>query len=311
MKRVTVETSPSLALIKYWGKSDIAQNLPATSSLAVTLDSLRTTTTVELSESDEVYINNSKAPIERFRPFFDNIRNATSSHSCFTAHSSVNFPIAAGLASSSSGLAALALGTTQLIDPAIPIETISSFARFGSASAARSVFGGFTVLKKDSLSSVPLHIEWSELRVIVAIVSSQTKPVPTRNAMELARTTSPFYKKWLEKSEEYFTEGLEAVKEKNLKKLGPLMRQSYLAMFSTMLTSTPPILYWMPESVALLQTCENLRNEGIEIWETMDAGPQVKMVCLESDLPSIQSYLHATHPEVEFLIAKPGGAPRL
>lgn len=310
MNAVTVETSPSLALIKYWGKSNTALNLPATSSLAVSLDTLRTKTTVSISEDDRIFINGKQAPIERFRSFFENFRKTTGSDQRFSAYSSTNFPVAAGLASSSSGFAALALGCARLINPEIPLETISSLARFGSASAARSLFGGFTILKKDAESSEPLNIDWPELRVIIGIVTNSSKEISSRAAMECTRETSPFYDSWLKKADELFSQSVPAVQKKELNTLGPLIRQSYLSMFSTMLTSTPSTLYWKPESVALLHSCEELRQEGISIWETMDAGPQVKMVCLEHDLDSALQRLRAAHPLVEFLVSKAGGAPK-
>lgn len=311
MKSLTVETSPSLALIKYWGKSDTIRNLPATSSLAVSLDSLRTRTTVSIAKEDQVYINEELAPAERFQTFFDNLRKVTGSTARFSAHSTANFPVAAGLASSSSGFAALALAGARLIDPDISQETVSALARFGSASAARSLFGGFTVLKRHHESSQPLSIEWPELRVIIGIVTAQSKPVSSRLAMERARETSPFYSCWLEEAESVFSRSLQAVQNHDLSTLGPLMRKSYLSMFSTMLTSTPPTFYWMPESTGLIRSCEELRNSGIEVWETMDAGPQVKMICMDKDLETTLKYLKSAHPRIEFLVSRVGGAPKV
>jgi diphosphomevalonate decarboxylase len=311
MDSITVTTSPSLALIKYWGKSDSVKNIPATSSLAITLDDLHTKTIVTEGEKDQVFINGKEASAERFAPFFNNLRSDTRSDMHFLAKSETNFPVAAGLASSSSGFAALAIGSALLIDPTISFKDVSAYARLGSASAARSVYGGFTVLRKDAEHADPLNFDWPELRVILAIVTEGEKPISSRKAMEFSRNTSPFYTDWLELSENLFMESLILLHEKNLKTLGPLIRHSYLSMFSTMLTSTPPTIYWKPESVALIQTCEALRRDGFDIWETMDAGPQVKMICLEDDLEKILERLNKAHPDVKFLTSKVGGAPRL
>lgn len=311
MNSVTVTTSPSLALIKYWGKSSPEQNLPATSSLAVTLDGLETTTTVNHSSADRVFVNQIEADIERYTPFFNHFRRSANTRDRFEARSKANFPVSAGLASSSSGFAALALGCSHLTDPAIPLKSISEFARIGSASAARSLYGGFTVLQKESPYAEPLNIEWPDLRIVIAIVSNEQKSTSSRKAMEISRTTSPYYSKWLEESDLLFTKGLEALSNRDLKMLGPIIQRSYLSMFSTMLTSRPPTLYWLPQSVSLIHFCEHMRRQGIEVWETMDAGPQVKMICLEHKLSEILELLREKFPEIALIVSKPGGSPKL
>ncbi len=309
MNSATATASPSLALIKYWGKSDTEKNLPATSSLAITLEGLETTTTVERSNSDQVFINRIEADPKRYASFFEHFRQSTNTNAFFLAHSTANFPISAGVASSSSGFAALAYGLALLTDPSTPLQKISEYARIGSASAARSIYGGFTILKKDGSHAQPLNIEWPELRIVIAIVSDKQKPVSSRKAMELSRTTSPFYSKWLEESESHFSQSVEAAAKKDLKKLGPLIRQSYLSMFSTMFTSSPPTFYWLPQSISLIRTCEELRQKGVEVWETMDAGPQVKMICLENDLKKLMKTLHEKFPRLTFIVSKPGELP--
>ncbi len=309
MNAATVTTSPSLALIKYWGKSDREKNLPATSSIAVTLDGLLTETTVARAQRDQVFINGVESPIDRFTAFFDHVRKTLKTDERFAVESEVNFPVAAGLASSSSGFAALALACGQLIDPSISKQTISEMARVGSASAARSVFGGFTILKKESAFAEPLNIDWPELHIIVAIVKPEAKSLSSRKAMELSRTTSPYYDAWLKQSDRLFDEAFIALKDKDLDALGPLMQQSYLAMFSTMLTSTPPTLYWEPETLKIIKTCESIRQEGLTVWETMDAGPQVKLACLKKDLNAVLIQIQEQHPDVKLLISRAGGEP--
>lgn len=311
MNAATVTTSPSLALIKYWGKSDTEKNLPATSSIAVTLDGLLTETTVARAQRDQVFINGTEIPIKRFTKFFDNVRYTLKTDEHFAVESEVNFPVAAGLASSSSGFAALALACSQLIDPTVSDQTVSEMARLGSASAARSIYGGFTVLRKETPYAEPLNIDWPELYIIVAIVNTNAKSQSSRKVMELSRTSSPFYETWLKHSDLLFDRALSALTDKDFDTLGPLMQQSYLAMFSTMLTSTPPTLYWEPETVKLLKTCEAFRNEGLPVWETMDAGPQVKLFCLEKDLNPLLIQIQERHPDVKLMISRAGGKPQL
>ncbi len=310
-KSLKIKTSPSLALIKYWGKQDTKTNTPATGSLAVSLEGLTTETTITLANEDAVFINGKAQPAERFAPFFHQVRKSLGTKHAFHADSHSNFPVAAGLASSSSGFAALAYGCAKLINPYCHENVISSLARLGSASAARAVFGGFTLLEQGSLNAEPLNIAWPDLRIIICIVQSGPKEVSSREAMERARHTSPYYSVWLEQSANRFPQALEALKKTNLSLLGPLIRESYLGMFATMLTSQPPVLYWQPDTMALLKTCEILRHEGYEVWETMDAGPQVKMFCLKDQLENILSGLKNRYPDIQLLVSKPGPAPTL
>lgn len=306
---LTVRAAPSLALIKYWGKSDALENLPATSSLAITLSGLHTETTVSFSnKQDSVRIDGREVSMERFAPFFQKVRAVFRSDARFHVESRSNFPASAGLASSSSGFAALALGCSKLIDPNAEILKVAELARLGSASASRALFEGFTILKKQSRHAEPLFPKsfWPELRVIVAIVKNEAKKISSRNAMELAKESSPLYQTWLQESDKLFESGLVALKNRDLEALGPLIRQSTLMMFSTMFTSSPPSIYWMPDTIALLHACEALRELGFSAWETMDAGPQVKIVALEKECPEILTLLQTQFPHLRFFVSQAG-----
>lgn len=314
LPRVAVRTRPSLALIKYWGKADTHENVPATSSLAVNLEGLFTDTHVCLSPLDDrMEINGAAVRMERFTPFFNKARQLLHTESHFHASSRSNFPTSAGLASSSSGFSALAYGCAHLAKKDASLELVSDLARFGSASAARPLFGGFTALKRGAAYAEPVHpaSHWPELRVIIAVVKSEPKKISSRQAMESARTTSPYYPAWIEKAEEMFLEGLKALKNKNLDALGPLIQQSYLMMFGTMLTSRAPVIYWEPQTVALIKMCERLREAGYSAWETMDAGPQVKILTLEPHSHALICRLKTAFPHLQFLLSKPGGGPEI
>lgn len=307
---VTVRAHPSLALIKYWGKSDVTLNLPATSSLAVGLEELYTDTTLSIAEKeDQVFVDSVLQPKERYAAFFDSARKLLKTSHHFRAESHSNFPAAAGLASSSSGFAALAYGCALLIDPQLALTDISNIARQGSASAARAIFGGFTSLEKEALHASPFldASHWPELRVLVAIVTAGTKSVSSREAMERTKRTSPLYSSWLKESDNIFSQALSATQNKDLNTLGTLMQKSYLQMFSTMFTCVPPIFYWQSESLALIKSCEQIRIEGISVWETMDAGPQVKILCLENDIEFLQQRLSQQFPQIRFISSKIGG----
>ena len=334
--------SPSLALLKYWGKFDSRRNLPATPSLAVSLGALRTTTRVEAAFSapgtgaDEVTVGGARQPPSRYASFFDAARRALRPDAGriraklrFKARSDNDFPTSSGLASSSSGFAALALaciraGEALLDSSGLPrtrrgaadgltTAEISAIARVGSASAARAVFGGFSLLPARGRAARPLFgaDHWPELRILVALVSLGEKPVSTREAMERSRATSPYYGSWVRASETELAGAIEALERRDLERLGEAARRSYLRMFGAMLACDPPLIYWLPNSLALIGECEAMRRQGIGVWETMDAGPQVKMLCLATDAPRVAARIRASGAASQIIESRVGGVPEL
>ncbi len=315
---------PSLALIKYWGKADSVENLPATPSLAVTLDGLKTETSVWISlntgsgnTADAVFIEGVLQEKKRFEPFFREFRRLLEKKkpdfSDFTikAESSSNFPASAGLASSSSGFAALACACSGAAGVELSRDVLSALARIGSASAARSLYGGFTSLAEGKRHAKQLFNEnwWPEFRIIILELEKKPKEISSREAMEQTRITSPYYNSWVKDSVVLMNEAETALGNRNLEILGPIIRKSYLRMFATMFAADPPVIYWKPISLGVIRLCEEMRAEGISVWETMDAGPQVKLFCTENETGKILSRLEAVFPDIRARVCTPGSAP--
>ncbi len=300
---------PSLALIKYWGKQSRESNTPATGSLAVTLSGLESRTTARFADADSVTVNDQLQPLERFTPFLKALRQRLDlTGRSFAVVSTNNFPTAAGLASSSSGFAALAGALAALSGRVVEPALISSLARLGSGSATRPVYGGFTVFDAGAEAAEPEQSEafWPEFRVVIAVVREGAKAVSSRVGMESSRQTSPYYREWVATSPAVLTAARSALASRDWAVLGPLIRQSYLRMFSTMFTAEPPLIYWQPESLALIQALDELRREGFQAWETMDAGPQVKIFCPADQAAPLASALDARVPGLRYLTAAPG-----
>ena len=310
-RTVLVRASPSLALVKYWGKRDDRRNLPATPSLAVTLGGVHTRTRVTLNQADRVFLEGQEQDPERFALFFDALRRRLRTEARFRVESRNSFPTAAGLASSSSGFAALAVGCARAAGGALSGRELSALARIGSASAARAVYGGFTLLPAGSRYARPLFPEqhWPELRIVIAVVSSQVKPLDSRRAMQATRSGSPYYRAWLASSSRLLPLALKALERRDLELLGSCARLSYSRMHASLLAAEPPQLYWLPATVALIRECASLRARGIGAWETIDAGPQVKILCLEADEPAVLRSLRELDPGLEALLCRPGPGP--
>ena len=312
---VSASASPSLALIKYWGKLAGGENLPATPSLAVTLDSLRTVTRITSSPDgapcDEIRVAGAVQPPERFTAFIDRFRARSGSTQRVTVTSESTFPTAAGLASSSSGFGALALGLDAFFRTGMTRRELSAVARTGSGSACRAVYGGFTVWRAGAEWAEELVApdHWPELRVLVVVISTDRKPISSRAAMARTVESSPIYPRWTDESQAIFERGVDALLRRDIEALGAAMRESYLFMFSTMFTARPPVIYWLPESIALVHEAERLRQDGIPVFETMDAGPQVKLVTTAGHVGAVLRRVGAVAPVAEVIVSAAGGAP--
>jgi len=307
---------PSLALIKYWGKQNKKHNIPATPSLAVTLEDLKTETTAFILKNaaeDRIIVNGKEQDINRYKTYLRILKKKAgfrNNPDCgIYAESISNFPPSAGLASSSSGFAALTAAVFAASEKDLSLKDISKVSRLGSASAARSVYGGFTVLRNGALSAEQLFGPdwWKDFRVIIMEVSKSEKKIPSREAMNIAAGTSPCYKSWLKNSRTLFKEAINALENKDIEQLGPLVRTSYLRMFSTMFSSAPPVIYWEPLSLEIIKKCSEWRESGLQAWETMDAGPQVKIFTIENQVSKICSRIKQDFPDINFRISKAGG----
>lgn len=279
----------NIALCKYWGKRDTSFNLPMNSSLSVSLDYLGTHTRVTPIDgsADEVWLNGQQLlPSARFSEkisaFIDLIRGDQPLH--FRIETRNNIPTAAGLASSASGFAAL----TRALDDALQLNLepahLSVLARLGSGSACRSLFDGFVEwrmgTREDGLDShgVPLEAEWPGLCIGLAKVDTGEKAVDSRSGMQRTVETAPLYQSWPRQAAADLERLHRAIEQRDFAALGQTAEQNALSMHATMIASWPPLLYWQPESVAAMQKVWQLRREGLEVYFTMDAGPNLKLL---------------------------------
>ncbi len=326
---VRASAHPNLALVKYWGKKDTEKNLPATGSLGISLDSFVTETRVRAMEGSggaasaefdgirsaaglswTISINGELQSGGNFPPFFHKLGELYAGPPMtLNVESSNNFPTAAGLASSASGFAALAGAASSALGLDLNPAELSSLARIGSGSATRSVFPGFVAYPEGASRAEQLFPaeHWPDLRCIIVRVSDGTKAVSSRKAMEASRSTSPYYGSWIEDSRKLYRRGIEALERRDIEALGPVMRNSYLRMFSTMFSAAEPLIYWQPESLRIIALAEDLRRKNIPVYETMDAGPQVKLITLAEFSDRILEELRHTGAHRELYVSSVGG----
>jgi diphosphomevalonate decarboxylase len=318
LSRGRAEACANIALAKYWGKSPRGSNLTAVPSLSLTLDALRTRTEVcfDAALRDDVVTLNGSAVfgrgLERVSELLDRVRRAAreSRKARITTHN--NFPTAAGLASSASGFAALAVAAARAARLGLSKAELSSVARQSSASAARSLFGGFVELGAETDSAVPLagQDHW-DLTMLVAVIAAGPKPIGSTGGMVHTAQTSPYYPAWVNDAPRVFENVKAAVLAHDFTGLARAMEHSTLLMHATMMAADPPVLYFRGATMELTHELMRLRSEGLELGFTMDAGPNVKVLTPRHAAERLAGIV-ASFPGVESVIrCEPGPGARL
>lgn len=308
------QAQPNIALVKYWGKRSTALNLPAADSLSITLDSLSTRTQVTFDpalENDVLHLNGASdaGALGRVSACLDVLRGEAGTTCRARVDTQNNFPTAAGLASSASGFAALVMAASDALGLPPDRRFLSIVARMGSGSAARSLFGGFVRMhsgsRDDGLDAYaePLLTasDWP-LEVVVAVTTRQAKAVGSGEGMERSRCTSPFHASWIASVDDDMVVAHTAIKARDFAALAEVSEHSCLKMHAVMLSTRPGLMYWTPATLACMQRVRDLRErDGLGTFFTVDAGPQVKAVCLPADTARVAAALGAV-PGVETVL---------
>jgi diphosphomevalonate decarboxylase len=302
----------NIALAKYWGKADLGKNLPAVPSLSLTLDALKTRTDVTLVPGlaeDEVSLDGRPAKDKerkRVVAMLDEIR-ATAGTAARASVKSENSLPAAGLASSASGFAALALAATRAFGLSESRDALSARARQASVSAARSLHGGFVVLPARGEHAEPLAKgDHFPLAMVVALTRAGEKPVGSTEGMIRTSQTSPYYAPWVEHAPRLFERIRRAVIERNFEALGPAVEASALAMHASMFAADPPIVYFAPATLAVMERVRELRAASVPAFFTMDAGPHVKVVTPPAKAEEVATALAAVPGVLQVIRCGPG-----
>ncbi len=324
MKIVTAIAHPNIALIKYWGKRDVLLNLPAVGSISMTLADLFTRTSLIFAEdlaADVLHLNGQPARPEQTQKvsrFLDLIRQPVGLTWKAEVRSENNFPTGAGLASSASAFAALALAGATAAGLSLSPTQLSALARRGSGSASRSIFGGFVEWEKgilaDGSDSVARQLvdesSW-DLRWLVVITTEMEKDVGSTDGMRLSEQTSPYYAEWLRSQEKDLLEMRAAIFTKDFAHLGELMEHNCLKMHALTISSRPPLIYWNDVTLRVMKQVQVLRREGIPVYFTIDAGPQVKALCPPNFVTVVQLRLSEIDGVVRIVASRPGSAARI
>lgn len=308
--KATAIAPANIAFIKYWGKSDEAQRLPVNSSVSMNLSEAYTTTTVEfskqLSHDDIIFLSddssaNNKRPhkvnelenstnrkeVDRVISHLDRIRTRFQVNERAKVMTKNSFPAGAGIASSASGFAALSVASTAALGQKMSEKELSILARLGSGSACRSIPDGFVLWEKGTSSdtsfarSIFPSSHWKILDII-AVVEKAGKKVSSSEGMTGVRT-SPFFQARLQTLPPRMATLVEAIKKKDFAIFGSTAEEECLNMHAVMMTQDPPAFYWNDNTVKIMLEIMNWRTQGLSAYFTIDAGPNVHVMCEEKE----------------------------
>lgn len=314
---VTARAHTNIALIKYWGKRDQKLILPQTDSLSLTLAPFYTDTTVNFSpdyKQDHFMIDHQEVnttTYQRLTTFLDIVRQKAGIHLAAHVNSINHVPTAAGLASSASAFAALALAASRAAGLHLSGRDLSRLARRGSGSATRSIYGGLVQWHRghDDASSYaePLmsKVDFG-LEMIAIMLDTHKKKISSRTGMQEVVATSPYYPAWRQVVQKDMVAIKQAIADHDIDKIGHIAQENALRMHALNLAADPGFTYFNADTLATMHLIDNLHDNGLSCYYTMDAGPNVKVIYDRRDRQRLLSELKKHFPAKQLIVAQAG-----
>ena len=321
----TAAAHPNIAFIKYWGNRDDALRLPVNPSISMNLDGLETQTTVTWTEdlaADEFTLNGkaqSGAPLARVTAHLDVLRRRLGIEVRAAVESSNNFPTGAGIASSAAAFAALtAAGIAAALAESggLSERELSTLARMGSGSAARSIPGGFVEwhdgsTHEESYAESFAAPDYWDLVDVIAVVSKAHKDVGSTAGHKSAQT-SDLQAARVSGALGRFATCKQAILDRDFAAFAEVVEYDSNLMHAVMMTSRPPLFYWLPPTLTIMEAVRHWRErDSLQVCYTLDAGPNVHCICVRNDAARVSERLRGLSEVVDILTAAPGGAARI
>jgi diphosphomevalonate decarboxylase len=317
----TAIAGPNIAFIKYWGNRDHALRLPSNGSISMNLDGLHTRTQVTFDgalEADRLFLNGHESTggaLRRVSAFLDQLRRMSGVRVFANVESENNFPTGVGIASSASAFAALSLAASAAAGLELDERDLSRLARLGSGSACRSIPAGFVEWQAgegagDSYAFSIAPPEHWDLTDCIAIVSQAHKPTGSTEGHALAGT-SPLQAARLSGAESRLAECRRAILERDFERFTEVVELDCNLMHAVIMTSSPPVLYWQPATLAIMHAVRAWQKKGHPVCYTIDAGPNVHVLCPTPAAAQVAGRLRHLPGVIQVLLARPGGSARL
>ena len=321
MTTATAQANPNIAFIKYWGNRDNTLRLPMNGSISLNLDGLYTRTSISFQPSlpfDQLIINGHEITgtgLNRVAYILDIVRGMANIHEHAEIVSENNFPAGAGIASSASAFAALAMAGSKAAGLNLSEADLSRLARRGSGSASRSIPGGFVewqagTADDDSFAFSIAPADHWKLVDCIAIVSASHKKTGSTEGHAIA-PTSPLQAARVADTPRRLALCRNAILNKDFESFASIVELDSDIMHSVMMTSTPALHYWKPASLAVMNAVRQWRSEGLSACYTVDAGANVHVICLEAESQNVNKRLREMDGVEDVLVARAGGPAKI
>ncbi|MDT0646702.1 diphosphomevalonate decarboxylase [Zunongwangia sp. F260] len=315
---VSWEAPSNIALVKYWGKKE--HQIPANPSVSFTLKNCRTITRLDFSKKEnqsdfdfEIYFEGNKK--EDFKPkiktFFERIVQYVPflKEYKFEIHSENTFPHSSGIASSASGMSALALCVMSLEKKLNPEmregffrKKASFLARLGSGSACRSIEGDLVVWGKhqETRGSSDLfgikypdevHENFKNYQDTILLVDKGTKEVSSSVGHNLMHN-HPFAEARFAQAHENLAKLKPVFAEGDLEKFIEIVENEALTLHSMMMSSRPYFILMKPNTLEIINKIWSFRKRTeLPVCFTLDAGANVHVLYPEKDKVKVLEFI--------------------
>ena len=309
--KATVHAPSNIAFIKYWGAKNLRKAIPVNPSISMTLRTCQSRSTVEHVDAggehevlwrsgDRGFEAAPPAFADRVRQHLDRLAQVLGCGGRFKVATENSFPAAAGLASSASGFSALTLATLGAVGHSASLAQRSALARAsGSGSASRSVMGGYVEWPAEGGVLEPgaeCHAfelfpasHW-QLSNVIAVVETEAKKVSSLDGHRRARS-SPYWRTRQRRLPARLAAVRRALEDRDFELLGSVVEAEAIDLHCVAMTSRPPVFYWQPATLTVLEAVRELRHEGTAAWSTMDAGANVHVLCQPADEERVAAVL--------------------
>ena len=319
----TWKTPSNIALVKYWGKTE--QQIPKNASISFTLSNCHTITTIDFTLKSASEANNNEINFELFfegkkkedfKPkiakFFERILEYCPYLTTYNMviHSENSFPHSSGIASSASGMSAVAMCLMSLEKSLSPVELTDEFinkkasflARLGSGSASRSIEGPLVVwgqhpaIKGSSdVFGVPFPYEVHEVfknyHDAILLVDKGEKQVSSTVGHDLMHN-HPFAEERFKQANENLTKISKILQNGNLDSFINLVESEALSLHAMMLTSNPYFILMKPNTLEIINAIWKFRNKtGSKVCFTLDAGANVHVLYPANESETIAQFI--------------------
>jgi phosphomevalonate decarboxylase len=302
---------PIQGLIKYHGLKDARLRLPFHDSISVCTAPLTTHTTIEFGEMEtsSAMIGETEVTgreFERVAEVVDAVLQLAGEELKFKMMSENSFSSNIGLGASSSGFAALALASSTALGLELSHKDVSRIARRGAASAARSVTGAFSRLKKgvgdQDTYSYQIESEELQMGIIVAMVPAFKR---TEDAHREA-PSSPFFDSRLAEMPRMIDEMELAIRQKEIGRICELAEKDTLLLHGITMTGSTEMLLWRPETMSVILKVRDMREREIPAFFSIDTGATVYVNTFPDRVKEVKAEIEDLG--IETLECRVGGA---